>query len=208
MNAYVKKLHSIAKKKKRLIIGLMSGTSLDGLDIVLCLISGSGTKTKIKTLKFETYPYGDEYKEEVRKIFSKQHIEFEQLCLLNEWIAVGHAGMVNDFLNNAGFDKKDVDIIASHGQTVYHAPKHLHQKAEFGNATLQIGDGDHLAVRTGIITISDFRQKHVACGGEGAPLAVYQDYLMFAENEKDVIALNIGGISNFTYIPARVSGRE
>src|SRR5947208_4927537 len=94
-----------------------------------------------------------------------------------------------------------VDLIASHGQTIYHAPKYLHGFEKFSNATLQIGDGDHLAVKTGIITISDFRQKHVAAGGEGAPLAVYGDYLIFSKKGENRILLNIGGIANFTYLP-------
>lgn len=71
----------------------------------------------------------------------------------------------------------------------------------FPNTTLQIGDGDHIAVKTGIITVSDFRQKHLAAGGEGAPLAVYGDYLIFSEPAEDRIMLNMGGIGNFTYLP-------
>jgi anhydro-N-acetylmuramic acid kinase len=96
---------------------------------------------------------------------------------------------------------QSVDLIASHGQTIYHAPKLLHGYPEFGNATLQIGDGDHLAVATGIITLSDFRQKHIAAGGEGAPLAVYGDYFIFSKKGENRIMLNIGGIANFTYLP-------
>jgi anhydro-N-acetylmuramic acid kinase len=92
--------------------------------------------------------------------------------------------------------------MASHGQTIYHAPKILHQREKFSNATLQIGDGDHLAMRTGIITLSDFRQKHVAAGGEGAPLAVYGDYLIFSSALENRIMLNIGGIANFTFLPS------
>ncbi|HYK77537.1 MAG TPA: anhydro-N-acetylmuramic acid kinase, partial [Daejeonella sp.] len=72
----------------------------------------------------------------------------------------------------------------------------------YPNGTLQIGDGDHIAVKTGIITLSDFRQKHLAAGGEGAPLAVYGDYLMFSKTGENRVMLNIGGISNFTYLPA------
>ncbi len=77
----------------------------------------------------------------------------------------------------------------------------MHQKQKFGNATLQIGDGDHLAVATGIITISDFRQKNIAAGGEGAPLAVYGDHILFSKKGEDRILLNIGGIANFTFLP-------
>jgi anhydro-N-acetylmuramic acid kinase len=82
-----------------------------------------------------------------------------------------------------------------------HAPKIIHQQTQFPNATLQIGDGDHIAVRTGIITVSDFRQKHVAAGGEGAPLAVYGDYYLFSSETENRIMLNLGGIGNFTYLP-------
>jgi anhydro-N-acetylmuramic acid kinase len=121
--------------------------------------------------------------------------------LLNEWIGNLHANMVLDCLNEWNLTPEKVDLIASHGQTVMHAPKVLHQQMQFPNATLQIGDGDHIAVRTGIITVSDFRQKHVAAGGEGAPLAVYGDYYLFSSETENRIMLNLGGIGNFTYLP-------
>ena len=108
--------------------------------------------------------------------------------------------MINDCLKEWGIKKVEIDVIASHGQTIYHAPASLHKQQKFGNATLQIGDGDHLAVATGIITISDFRQKHIAAGGEGAPLAVYGDYLIFSKKDENRILLNMGGIANFTFL--------
>ncbi|MFZ1527434.1 MAG: anhydro-N-acetylmuramic acid kinase [Ferruginibacter sp.] len=203
MNPNIKKLYSIAGKKKRRIIGLMSGTSLDGLDIALCTTEGSGKGTKIKLEHFETKPYNDHFRRQVKKVFAKKNIDFEHLCLLNEWIATEHAALVNSCLKKWNVPNDQVDLLASHGQTVYHAPKHQHKKEGFGNATLQIGDGDHLAVKTGIITLSDFRQKHIAAGGEGAPLAAYGDYLLFSEDGQDVILLNIGGIANFTWLPAK-----
>jgi anhydro-N-acetylmuramic acid kinase len=94
-----------------------------------------------------------------------------------------------------------VDLLASHGQTVYHAPRVFHGLPGYPDATLQIGDGDHLALKTGIITLSDFRQKHVAAGGEGAPLALYGDYFLFSQKEENRFLLNIGGIANFTFLP-------
>jgi anhydro-N-acetylmuramic acid kinase len=152
--------------------------------------------------RFATINYGDDFKDEVKTIFSKEEISLQKLCLLNEWIGKKHAAMVNDCLAQWGLASTDVDLIASHGQTIYHAPLSLHGLEKYGNGTLQIGDGDHIAVNTGIITISDFRQKHLAAGGEGAPLAAYGDYLLFKEDNTDVILLNIGGIANFTYLPA------
>ena len=202
MNESLGKLIDISKKDSKKIIGLMSGTSLDGLDIALCEVTGNGLNTRIALLKFETISYSNDFKDEIRSVFSKQNIELEKLCLLNEWIGSTHAEMINQSLRNWNISNDEIDLIASHGQTIYHAPKSLHQNNKFGNGTLQIGDGDHIAVNTGIITISDFRQKHIAAGGEGAPLAAYGDYLLFSSKEKNRILLNIGGISNITFIPA------
>lgn len=200
MHPHINKLYSIASKPVKKIIGLMSGTSVDGLDIALCKIEGSGTETKITIEHFETISYTDDFKKEIKSIFAKKEIDFEKLCLLNPWIALQHAAMINECLKKWNINSSEVDLIASHGQTVYHAPKSLHQKKKFNNATLQIGDGDHLAVATGIITISDFRQKHIAAGGEGAPLAVYGDYLVFSKKGENRIMLNMGGIANFTFL--------
>ena len=201
MNPDIQKLYDIAKKPRRLIIGLMSGTSLDGLDIALCCIEGSGNETKLELIKFTTVAYTDNFKNEIRTIFSKREIDLEKLCLLNPWIALQHAVMIKNCLQEWNIAATEIDLVASHGQTIYHAPQHLHQQTKFGNATLQIGDGDHLSVATGIITISDFRQKNIAAGGEGAPLAVYGDYLLFSKKGTDRILLNIGGIANFTFLP-------
>ncbi len=208
INTNINRLVNIAQKDTRFIIGLMSGTSLDGLDIALCEITGSGFGTKISLKKFTTINYDVDFKNEVKEIFSKKNISLEKLCLLNDWIGSKQAAMVNDCLQNWEIKNSAIDIIASHGQTIYHAPKILHQQEKFGNATLQIGDGDHIAVATGIITISDFRQKHIAAGGEGAPLAVYGDYLLFSKREEDRILLNIGGIANFTCLPGSLNINE
>ncbi|AQG82104.1 anhydro-N-acetylmuramic acid kinase [Spirosoma montaniterrae] len=202
MNPQIQKLHQIAGKPERRIIGLMSGTSLDGLDVALCRIAGSGPATAVTLERFATVPYTDDLKNDIRTIFAKSEIDFEELCLLNPYIGRLHGQMVLDCLREWGISPVDVDAIASHGQTVYHAPKSQHQRDKFPNATLQIGDGDHVAVTTGIIALSDFRQKHVAAGGEGAPLAVYGDYFMFSKAGENRILLNMGGIANFTYLPA------
>jgi len=208
MNKNINALYQIAQKESRKIIGLMSGTSLDGLDIALCEISGSGVDTDVKLLQFETVNYSEEIKTEIRKVFAQKTIDFQHLVLLNEWIGLLHAEMINESLKKWNIDSKEVDLIASHGQTVLHAPKFLHQQEKFPNATLQIGDGDHIAVKTGIITLSDFRQKHVAAGGEGAPLAVYGDYFLFGKEGENRIMLNIGGIANFTYLPSAINAEE
>lgn len=208
MNPAIQQLYKIASKPKRLIIGLMSGTSLDGLDVALCSIEGYGLDTKLELVQFETVYYKTDFKNEIKSIFSKKNIDLEKLCLLNSWVAKQHANIVNALLKKWNLLNEEVDLIASHGQTIYHAPKSLHRQEKFGNATLQIGDGDHLAVATGIITISDFRQKHIAAGGEGAPLAVYGDIILFSKKGEDRVLLNIGGIANFTYLPASQDAAE
>ncbi len=178
----------------------MSGTSLDGLDVALCEIEGFGTDTIVEVKQFATIVYESSFKEKIKKIFSKHDVDLEQVCLLNASVGALHAEMINTCLQKWGIKHTEVDIIASHGQTIYHAPKILHKKEGYGNATLQIGDGDHIAVKTGIITLSDFRQKHIAAGGEGAPLAVYGDYLIFSKAGENRIMLNMGGIANFTFL--------
>lgn len=201
MNTQIAKLYEIANKKSRLIIGLMSGTSLDGLDIALCKILNSGKDTELELLKFETMDYEDDFRVFIRKIFAKKDINQQDLSGINAYVGLTHANLINSALANWGISAQEIDLIASHGQTVYHAPQILTKDYSLPNSTLQIGDGDHIAVKTGIITISDFRQKHIAAGGEGAPLAAYGDYLLFTDKSQHRILLNIGGISNFTFLP-------
>ncbi len=202
MNPSIHNLYQIAQKEQRLIIGLMSGTSLDGLDVALCQFAGSGQNTTVKLLEFETVDFTEEIKQEIRKVFAKQSIDFPLLCMLNPWIGQLHGRLVNHCLKKWGIPSSKIDLIASHGQTVMHMPKRLHKNNTFPNSTLQIGDADHLAVETKIITLSDFRQKHCAVGGEGAPLALYGDYLLFSSPEENRILINIGGIANFTFLPS------
>jgi anhydro-N-acetylmuramic acid kinase len=202
MHSHITKLYQLAAKPSRRIIGLMSGTSLDGLDIALCNIHGSGQDSSVKVEQFMTVPYTDDFRSRVQAVFAKRQVDLQQLTLLHPWIAEQHAQMINQALRDWQVPASEVDLIASHGQTVYHCPKRQHQDPAWGNATLQLGDGDHLAVHTGIITVSDFRQKHIAAGGEGAPLAAYGDYLLFGSATEHRILLNIGGIANLTYLPA------
>ncbi|MFI5160716.1 MAG: anhydro-N-acetylmuramic acid kinase [Sphingobacteriales bacterium] len=202
LNQNLQKLFDIAQKPTKLGIGLMSGTSLDGLDIALCRFTGNGTDTQFELLHFTTTLYHDHFKREVHEVFSRRLVDLEKITLLNAYIGTFHAELILQALEKWGVKPGEVDFIASHGQTIYHAPKRLHQQAEYPNATLQIGDGDHIAVKTGILTISDFRQKHIAGGGEGAPLALYGDVLLANKPGEERILLNIGGIANLTYLPA------
>jgi len=202
MNPTIRKLCAIAAKPTRRIIGLMSGTSFDGLDIALCSFTGSGAGTGLHLEHFVTKPYPPVFKEELKSVFAKQQADLQKITLLNAHIGLFYAGLINECLGEWGIAAEDIDLIASHGQSIFHSPKHQRPADDYGNATLQIGDADHLAVKTGIITVSDFRQKHIAAGGEGAPLAVHGDRLLFSSKSENRILLNIGGIANFTWLPA------
>lgn len=209
MNPHLARLLQIAGQPSRRIIGLMSGTSLDGLDVALCRLDGSGSATRLALEQFATVPYADDVRQRIRRVFARTEVSLEELTLLNAWIGHLHGQLVLDCLRSWNVSPAAIDAVASHGQTVYHAPEHQHQRPEYPlNATLQIGDGDHVAVRTGIITLSDFRQKHIAAGGEGAPLAAYGDYLLFSSPQENRLLLNLGGIANFTYLPASLDGAQ
>ncbi|MFC3031604.1 anhydro-N-acetylmuramic acid kinase [Pseudoalteromonas fenneropenaei] len=202
MHPHLKRLSQCADAPHRLIIGLMSGTSLDGLDVALCRLTGCGNQTQCELLAFETLAYSQDEKATILSVFSKAEVSLQQLTLVNAWLGRLHGEMVNSCLAKWQVDAQTVDCIASHGQTIFHCPKHQHGLAQFGHATLQIGDADHLAVTTGITTLSDFRQKHIAVGGEGAPLAIYGDHLLFSDATEHRVLLNLGGIANLTLLPA------
>lgn len=178
----------------------MSGTSLDGLDLALCAIQGNGLSTKLEIKKFISIAYEDDYKEIVKPLFANPHADLASVCTANAWVARKHAQMIKQSLTQWGLEASDIDLIASHGQTIFHAPAHMHNNG-MPNATLQIGDGDHIAHLTEIITVSDFRQKHVVAGGEGAPMVKYGDYLLFTDKHEYRALVNLGGIANVSIIP-------
>lgn len=198
----IDKLFHIAQKPTRKILGLMSGTSLDGLDIALCNITGTGKRTSIVVDQFQTIPFKTEIKNLLYNLIQPD-APLSFITTSNVQLSNSFAGMINDCLKDWKVDPDAIDLIASHGQTVWHSP----DPENGAHATLQLVDGDIIAKHTGIITISDFRMKHLAAGGEGAPLAGYGDFLLFGNESNDVVLMNIGGISNFTFIPAQGKGK-
>ncbi len=202
MNPHLSRLLAVAQQPSRRIIGLMSGTSLDGLDVALCRCTGHGATLQVSMEQFVTVSYEAVFQARLRAI-SQPQVDLEEMVLLNAEVARRHAATVLACLAEWGVGPAEVDVLASHGQTIWHAPRHQHGRADFPHhATLQIGDGDHLAVGTGIITLSDFRQKHIAAGFEGAPLAPFADELLFRQPGVNRLLLNLGGIANFTLLPA------
>jgi anhydro-N-acetylmuramic acid kinase len=223
--ARIERLARIAAAPARTILGLMSGTSLDGLDLALCHIAGHGAGTRLELLRFATRPYAPAERERLREIAFREEVPLRRLIQLQGWLAEWHAQAVSAQLAEWRLRPEDVDALASHGQTVFHAPSrapHPPTPSPYGegvsrrsrdggevaydapetlHSTLQIGDGDRLAVRTGILAVSDFRQKEIALGGQGAPLAPYAEALLFARPGRSRVLLNIGGIANFTWLP-------
>ncbi|MCG2587965.1 anhydro-N-acetylmuramic acid kinase [Rhodohalobacter sulfatireducens] len=209
MNPSIKKLADLAEKKSRKIIGLMSGTSLDGLDIALCKVSGSGEGTSVDLLEFTTIPYSEEIRHELKKITSVENVKLKEVSYWHTKLAHLHGSMILKALDDWNVKSNEVDCIASHGQTIYHSPaRDQKERKDKVNNTLQIGDGDQIATRTEILTISDFRQKHVAHGGEGAPMAGLVDQMLFSHPTETRILLNIGGIGNFTFLPPNKSTKK
>jgi anhydro-N-acetylmuramic acid kinase len=184
MNIQIQHLYELAQRPERRIVGLMSGTSMDGLDVALCRIKGFGPQTEVSLTHFETVPYTDDLKAEIRKVFAKKEIDFQHLCLLNAWIGQLHGQMVTDCLSQWNLTAADVDLVASHGQTVFHAPKSQHRLDNFPNATLQIGDGDHVAVTTGIITLSDFARNTLPKGAKALRWRFMAIILFFRKKTK------------------------
>jgi anhydro-N-acetylmuramic acid kinase len=202
MNPALARLAAVATQPSRRIIGLMSGTSLDGLDVALCRCTGHGASLRVALEQFATVPYAADFQQRLRAI-SQPTVALQDLVLLNAEVARRHAATVLHCLASWQVVPAAIDVLASHGQTIWHAPRHQHGRADYPHhATLQIGDGDHLAQLTGLLTVSDFRQKHVAAGHEGAPLAPFADELLFRRPGTNRLLLNLGGIANFTLLPA------
>ena len=196
----IDELQKLASKKKKTIIGLMSGTSLDGVDAVLVDVSGSGTKTKIDQLGFIAYPFPRGLKKKILENSTPNSGNVNDICKLNFLIAYLFVDAAKELCNKSKFNLADVDMIGSHGQTIHHLPQ---KKNYFGHnfgSTLQIGDPSVIAKLTGVLTIGDFRIGDVALGGQGAPLVPYFDYLIFHSNKNNRALLNIGGISNITVL--------
>ncbi|MDO7875394.1 anhydro-N-acetylmuramic acid kinase [Hymenobacter sp. ASUV-10] len=202
MNPHLARLAHLTQQPSRRVLGLMSGTSLDGLDLALCRCYGHGTKLRVQLERFATFPYSNSFRQRLRDI-SQPTVSLEELTILNAEIARRHVATVLAALEEWEVFPDEVDLLASHGQTVWHSPRHQRPGHPYAHhATLQLGDGDHLAALSSIITVADFRQKHVAHGREGAPLAGYADKLLFAQPGENRLLLNLGGIANFTFLPA------
>jgi anhydro-N-acetylmuramic acid kinase len=184
----------------------MSGTSLDGIDVAIVRVDGRGLDAKIKLLHFESFPYEDGMREKLKLLCTVEHSDVAQVCGMNFAIAERFAEAVMQTAVAANMGIEEIDLISSHGQTVWHIPIADAANAYMPKSTLQIGDLSVIAKRTGRPVVGDFRTADMAVGGQGAPLVPYGDDLLFRDKIKGRILQNIGGIGNCTAIPAASGG--
>ncbi len=196
----MEKLFELANKETKYVIGLMSGTSLDGVDVALVEIENNWIETKINLLGFLEYPFPTGLKTIILKNSARETSNVEDISQLNFLIPQIYNEAIETLCNEINFDLDKIDLIGSHGQTIHHLPNAIEYLGYKVSSTLQIGDPSVLAKLTGKITVGDFRPGDVALGGQGAPLVPYFDFLMFHSNEKNRGLLNIGGISNITIL--------
>ena len=195
------------KAEKKYIIGLMSGTSVDGIDAAIVEISGHGLETAVDLIAFETFPFPSGVPQRILALCQPDTGRVDDICEMNFYIGHLFAEAVKHILQKSGIPASDISLIGSHGQTIHHLPKDAstNRNASHYPSTLQIGEPAVIAHETGIPTIADFRVADMAAGGQGAPLIAYPDYLLFRDSIKKVGLLNIGGIANLTVLPANCS---
>ena len=182
------------------VAGIMSGTSLDGVDVAIVDLTAQGASLEVKTLGTCTKAYPDDLRAALLAV-SNHETHTREIARLHFLLPQIYAECFFECCRNAGLDPASVELIGSHGQTIYHEgipAKVLGRKVA---STLQIGDGSVLAELTGAPVVSDFRPRDIAAGGQGAPLVPYVDWLLFRDPESTRVLLNIGGIANVTLLP-------
>ncbi len=175
------------------IIGLMSGTSIDGIDAALVEITGTGYDIEVQLIRGQTTVYDAELRSQLLQTCAGQPLSIETLAKLDDAVADSFAQAALGLA-----DGEAVDLIGSHGQTIYHRPPN-HQDLGY---SLQIGRGVRIAARTGLPTVSNFRAADIALGGQGAPLVPPVDACLLSHAHRDRCIQNLGGIGNVAYLPA------
>lgn len=181
-----------------LAIGLMSGTSLDGVDAALVDIEGNNYILR----KFITLEYDEKFKRKLIRNLDDKTAKLSEICSLNFELGYWFVAAIDKLLAETNITYDEISFVASHGQTIWHNP---HEKDGLVPSTLQIGEGSVISNLTGIDTIYNFRSADIACGGEGAPLVPMSEYILFRSETKNRILQNIGGIGNLTFLKRNAS---
>ncbi len=231
--------YEIRGEGRELALGIMSGTSLDGIDVFIGEIawqpeSTGEAKTAAKFFDFQltldkiysaSYPYGDAIRQSLEKLTASSEVSLAELVTLDKRLGEAYAAAVNKTLAAANIASSEIAFLGCHGQTVFHragaglkkrlqenekgtAHKNNLDKSKGETLSLQLGSAALLAEKTNIISVTNFRQRDIAAGGEGAPLVPIFDYLFYSSPAQHRILINIGGIANYTILPARGSYQE
>jgi anhydro-N-acetylmuramic acid kinase len=195
--------------KPMLVIGMMSGTSADGIDVALARISGASPHLNAKLLDHTSFQFPPALRKEILRVAEQQPISAGELSQLNFRLGHTYADAVLAACKRFKVAPKRIDLVGNHGQTIFHHGPPVsrsplvtrHSPLSSSVSTLQIGEGSVIAARTGITTVSDFRPADMALGGQGAPLVPFADYVLYRHPKLGRVLLNIGGIANITVIP-------
>jgi len=186
----------------KLVLGIMSGTSVDGIDVSLVRISGAPPNLLIKLLHHTSVAFPAAVRAQILHVAEQNQITSGELSLLHFRLGDIYAEAALAACKKFHISPNKIDLIGNHGQTIFHQGKAVPCLGAQTAATLQIGEGAIIAARTGITTVSDFRPADVAVGGNGAPLVPFADYALYRHPKLGRVSLNIGGIANITVIPA------
>lgn len=182
-------------KKPVYFVGLMSGTSLDGIDAAVVNLSCDD----VELVAFETFELKDKLKEPILRLNQSSFNEIETMGMLDRELGFEFADAAFAVIKKAGLMPESITAIGSHGQTIRHHPQGIDGMLPF---TLQIGDAATMAEKTGITVVSDFRKRDIAACGQGAPLVPFVHQRLFAQQDKNIAVVNVGGIANVTYLGA------
>jgi anhydro-N-acetylmuramic acid kinase len=207
----IERLAAIARKKTRLIVGLMSGTSTDAIDAVLVRITGSArARAKIEIVRFGSFPFPRDIRKRINTLFDKRKARIEEICHLDFVLGELFAAAASRLIKEAGMKNDQVDLVATAGQTIWYRPRPHAEPADDAEwidapittrSVLVIGQPSVIAERTGILTVGDLRARDIAAGGLGAPLVPYFDWAQLRDPKRARCMQNIGGIANVTYVP-------
>ncbi len=189
-----------------LVLGLMSGTSADGIDVALVRVSGRGVALRARLENFCTLPYPASVRRAVLRVANanqKPVLSVAEISQLNFLLGELAAQAVLRACRRFRVVIKRISLIGSHGQTVYHQGRREKFAGRRLASTLQLGEAAVIAECTGLPVVANFRPRDLAAGGQGAPLVPYVDFLLYRHRRRGRVALNLGGIANVTVIPAR-----
>jgi anhydro-N-acetylmuramic acid kinase len=189
-------------RKSSLVLGIMSGTSADAIDVALARISGAAPHLNAKLLNHTSINFPYALRKEILRVAEQQPISAGALGQLNFRLGETFAVAALTACRRFHISPKNIALIGSHGQTIFHQGRPVPYLGRKTASTLQVGEPAIIAAHTGITTVADFRPADIAQGGQGAPLVPYTDYLLYRHEKLGRVSLNLGGIANITVIPA------